>query len=610
MLFAKVAEAIRAQLRPNMAEALEAFLKRAERWKPAGYDGEMALRLAYYLGDQEQDLLAQLQAHFPKSYSRMALHTRRLARKVVDARAKVFTKASRFVLTDAAGKELAATSSDAKRWAEIVEACDLLQRLKTVNRWTEALNTVVVAVGYDERAESPVLTLVAPQLLHADFDERYPHSLERAHDAAVEIASSTGLRQVSEKIEGKRFEYWSAGDDPVHLIVDGNGRIVEYPGVDGENPYRDPKTNAALLPLVAFHREPPELGFFTTANGDLVRSNRSLNITETDLHHIARCQGYGQAYIERDAMAGSSDSDKGPPPERAFGPDKVVNLRRGEKAGVLETNPKLDALEQIATADAKKAATDWDVPAGMVLADSRTVASAEALVVDREPQLEAREEQIPLYRKPLGRLFELIRIVNNAHAPVGKRLSETSRLVWHPGDLRVPFSPKDQRDIDKEDLSLDLTTRAEIYARDHSVPLEDARTAIEERQKENEAWRTATDGAARTSGPAIPDLEEPGNEPGAPMDPGVVPAGAEVVQDTALNGAQLTALAAIVQDGVNRDLPIEAVQVLVEMAFPLVPQEKVIRLIAAMKKAPPPAKPAPVPPPFPPRQPPAPSPAE
>jgi len=528
----RVSELLAQAMRGKHDVELKEFLARAAKWKPAGFDEEMNVRLAYYLGDQEQDLVAHLRIAFPLSYGQMVPHTVRIMRKVVDARSKLFGKDSRFTIrraqetTGEIGDPYPADSAEARRWAELQKVADFKRRLRTVNRWTEALNTVVVAVGYDERAQAATLTIFPPQFVHVDFDPDHPTDLDKAKGILLEVAGPAGVASSSRKLEEKRFEYWSAAEArPEHYVIDGSGELVTVASMNGENPYRA-ADGKPVVPLVAFHSEELELGFFTAANGDLVRSNRSINVTLTDEHHIARLQGFGQTYISRTTSAGGEAAPKA---ELHFGPDKAVYLNRGEEAGVLSTNPQLDALEAIVTADARRVTTLWDVPAGTVLADSRTVASAEALVVEREPQLEAREDQVERYRAPVERLFELLRIVVNHHAPTLKQLPKAARITWEPGDLRIPFSPQVEQDIDFADLEKDLTTLPAILAKRRGITEDEAEKLLERHRETNERTKPkapAVPGAPGGEDDQLDPGEKPPVEPPEPPEP-PKPAGEE-----------------------------------------------------------------------------------
>lgn len=498
-LLSRAADFIKARMSPDMHSDLIAFLERAERWKPSGYDAEMALRLDYYLGSQEWDVTQQLKMHFPLSWQNMAIHTARLTRKVVDTRAHVFSKQSRFPLITDGGVALPDTDPGAKRWSNIQRSSDLRQRLKTVNRWAELLNTVLLAVAYDDDAQAPKLTVLAPQFVNVEFDPAYPFSIQRARGVMVELAGENGAAESDwgspaslRQTEGRRFEFWTTDPNgPVHVILDGDGHTVEMEGMDGSNPYRDER-GRPVIPIVPFHAHDPELGFFSLANGDLVRENRSLNLTLTDMHYIARCQGFGQVVIERSVTGGGNTGKGGSQSaseQLAMGPAKALVLKPGEKASVLQAQPLLAQLESIVTSDAKRSAVFHDVPAGAVLADSRTIASAAALVVEREPLIEAREEQVDHYRKAVEETFRVMRVVNNWHAPTSLMLPADATMAFQPGDLRVPFAPQDEQDTDLVDLANDLVTLPQILSKRSGITVDEARQVLDKNREENEQWR-------------------------------------------------------------------------------------------------------------------------
>ncbi len=464
---------------------IEMWIEQADqRWKPPGFAAEMEMRWHYYHGNQEPYLLVALVKAFPNSWQEMALHTSRLTQRIVKTRSQVFGRGCSFPLVSDDGETLAGDSPDVERWSEVLRRANVKAHLRTADRWAQLMNTSFVKVGWDERIKAPALCVYAPHFVAADLDPLWPLDLDKATGITLETASAKGA--YVRDIRDKRFEFWSAvvparGYLTGHYVVDGTDEVVDVPGIDGTNPYAD-EEERPIVPVVAFRSMEPELGLFCDANRDLVRANLALNVTKTDTHYIARCQGFGQPYAEQDA---TSPAPATLPKDVVLGPARMPYFPRGVTIHSLQLSPQLDALRELMAWDAKDAAVSWDVPAGAVLADSRTVASAEALVVEREPLLEAREEQAEAYRESVERLFKVIRIVNNFHAEAGDRISDGVTLAWQPGGGRVPFSPKEEQDVDVADLRNDLTTASRILAKRHGVTLDDARAMLEDIRKEN-----------------------------------------------------------------------------------------------------------------------------
>jgi phage gp29-like protein len=95
-------------------------------------------------------------------------------------------------------------------------------------------------------------------------------------------------------------------------------------------------------------------------------------------------------------------------------------------------------------------------------------------------------------------------------------------------------------------------------------------------------------------GPTGDDEPAEGEEP---LEPGAPPADGAVVQDTALNGAQVTALQGIVQSVADGALPETAARALIRASFPNVPEDTVNAMLAGLEAFEPKAPdPAPLPP--------------
>lgn len=597
----------------NAASDWQRFCEESNRWKPASFDTEAATRLAYYLDQQLDDLLAEMKRRFPETHEKMTPVTLPLVRLLTTEAAKVFLSTMKLDLVEA-GKDQPSDALDAW-WRAAREQMGLALRLKRADAYTWLLRTAALRIGYDEGGGRFFAHVIFPQSIRVVMDPSAPMDLDRAYGIAVRVAGEGGV---------ERWEFWCARDTeaekPRHGLLSvkvGPDEKTEVTwDADKGDPLRGPG-GRAIVPLVLFTAHTEELGLFSMEGKGLVEANRSLNVLVTDIHNIAEAQGFGLLVLE-------TGSGHTPPAKMVRSPNTAISLPEGIKAQMLDPGAPIAELVQLADATMKRAAVMRGLPAGAVSIEARAVASGVALQIEMRPLLEQRADSIEVYREPMRRLWDVIRATHNAYRETpnflarvwarltgkGKALGEIGENVemrWTPGDIVLPVDDVQRVDTAVAKMKNRLCSRAEAIAELRGVSLEEAKKIAEEidaeRGPEMERERLDLD-ARRRELAGEPPADEPldTEEPPAPAKAVPGAPGAEVVQDTALNGAQVSSLLEIVQAAADRDLPLDTAQALVEAAFPGIKPELVARIMAGVKRAPPP-KPAPalVPPPFPPR---------
>jgi hypothetical protein len=87
-----------------------------------------------------------------------------------------------------------------------------------------------------------------------------------------------------------------------------------------------------------------------------------------------------------------------------------------------------------------------------------------ALKISNIGKLEARENQIPMYRLKERELYEVEKIVWNYHNP-SKRIADEAEFQVDFAEVNIPKSPDEQVTQDEFDLRHNLTTEVEILMR-------------------------------------------------------------------------------------------------------------------------------------------------
>jgi hypothetical protein len=585
-------------------EELQRFTTEAARWKPGTYNADAERRLTYFLYRQRDLLLVELKKRYPETCREMAPVTLPVCRFFVKELSKVFLGGANLPLVDADGKPLPTDGEDAKAWVKLQEDVGLALKLKRLDRYTTLFHTAFLRWAYSAAGVST--QIVFPHLVEAVMDQDFPMDLDRAHLVRVELTGAAG----ETADDDRRFECFCAREgEELHAIVRGDG-TVEWAAAQYD--YRD-EDGRALVPLIAFTQHTEELGLFALVEQGLHEFNLAIDVAITGLFEIAETQGWGELFI--------TVPDGGKPPAKIIrGPRRAMPLTDGNTASILNYNAPISELAAKLDQDLKRQAVLNGIPPGAVSLEARAVSSGIALQIEMRPLLEERQDSVEVYAQPMRRVWQVARAVWAAYAATGakdaKPFGKGVHARWEPGEIQMPES----EDVLVERMLIEARagyrSDEEAVARIRGVSEEEAAKLLEKIRKAK---------AARD--PLAPDIQvglagdksservavdvAGGGAPGSPAAPSApaVPGGAEVVQDTALNGAQVTSLLEIVQLTADRGLPFEAAQELIAAAFPGIAPERITRIMAALKKfkpAGPAADPSPPDPPEPSPMPPAP----
>lgn len=418
---------------------LEDFEERAEKWKPCGYEEKIERRLRFLDGDIRDDVKAELRRQYPETYDGMVPAARNLVPMIVAEKAKAF-EGSTWRLRVRGGEDLADDDPRQRLLVRLWTKAGMQLLLEQVDIYTEALGTVFLVFGWDARRRVLTASIWLPHKVDLVADPDSPADLDLAAGVLLELCHADGARGGSEAKE--RHAFWSArpGFEAHFLLV---GDDIYPPGPDNPkmlNPYRGMEEPgmppAALVPIVAFSLASRDRGLFLLKDEDLYCETLGICASATDIDEIGRHQGFGELYIKPSPNKGGDERVEGGG-TRARGPSVAQVLAPGEDVELLSPSPAIDALRQVLQDRIKHVAIVRGLPASSVLADSRTVAAAESLQIERIPLNEYRKKSIARQVPSIERLWYVMRTVWNTHAaPLGlTTFDDDLELVWTPGDL-------------------------------------------------------------------------------------------------------------------------------------------------------------------------------
>ena len=402
------------------------------------------LRLKFYQSRQTDDLLNLIKQRWssPEDFRLFCIN---IVRKIVDKRAAVYMGTPYRTFEGMKQEDGAA----------LYQAMGANVLLKKANRLTKLCKTTCLQVTWN--GTRPSLAVVTPNILDAvyDGDPENPSRLIVTHPGA--------------NAQDTTYSDWTAKTWRKLNYV---GHTLSAPGnADGVNPY-------GILPFVPLFDFVPDDQFFLPGGDDLVAAQRAINVGLANLWRAIELQSHGQAWA-----TGLPAGDV----VRA-GPDRTIALPTdGEFGFAAPETPIVEVLKAIEFV-IKQTAVSNDLAANVFELDPKAE-SGSAKEAENRDLIEARADDIELWRVYEARLFEVIKRVVNTHTPGTiaegatvrvdfgdpESLDEASRLknyqsrvdmgIWSPVDALMADNP-DIRDRDAAMLLLQ-ERRDEIVSLGH-----------------------------------------------------------------------------------------------------------------------------------------------
>ncbi len=248
-----------------------------------------------------------------------------------------------------------------------------------------------------------------------------------------------------------------------------------------ENPYVD-ENGKPVLPGLLYHNNLPLTGCLDSTTGeDIVSGAVMVCCMESGIWWMYRCDSAAQKYVAGELAKDGSAGQVG-------GPQRFLTFRSvdGSKVDVGQFKSQADWLGLRSVINDKIAnnANNYGLAVG-ALEVSGTPQSGFALKVRKEPLLEIRKRQIPIYRASDERLYATTAAVWNherknvsgdkskADSPAdGKPMlwpSETTISIGY-ASYNVPMSPTEMESellVAQVKVSMGTSNVAEIYQQDH-----------------------------------------------------------------------------------------------------------------------------------------------
>lgn len=379
-------------------------------------------RLRYYWDSSHQDALALIARRFSKPET-FRIFSINLVRAIADKRASTYRMPPR----------RAFTGLDQSTGEDLYRAMNADAVLKKASRYLEICKTVMLQVGWSEATGKPVMHVLTPNVLDVLYTD--PEHPDRV------IVTYPG-----ERSDDTSYADWTPSSFKMLNRGGSKKKIAGNPA--NSNPY-------GVLPFVPWFDRLPDDKFFLPGGDDLFAAQDAVNVALANLWRAVEHQAHGQAWA-----SGISANEV-----LQFGPDRAVALPQGGQFGFAAPNAPIASILSAIEFVLREMAATYGV--GADLFDlSKVAESGSAKHAGRLDLKEVRQDQIAQARTMEARLFDVLKVVVNTHAPgtiaedagVGvdfaeqqDQLSEAEQLanaqvkselgIWSPVDVLMASNP-------------------------------------------------------------------------------------------------------------------------------------------------------------------------
>lgn len=419
-----------------------------------------AERIQFYFDQQIDSLLAEITRKWadPDTFRLFSIN---VVRKIVNKRSMVYRNPPKRTFQN----------MDQETGEALYESIGANTILKQANRYVTLLRTCMLQVGWND--DQPRIHILTPNILDVEFsDPENPdrvivtHQADRSQDVTYSDWTPTGFRRLDSK----------GGLVP----VSGNRRSV--------NPY-------GRLPFVPIFATPPGDAFFLPGGSDLIDGQKAVNTALTNLWRAIELQSHGQSWA-----SGMDPEDYMMP--LAHGPNSCIMLPAGGRFDF--ASPKTPIAEVLSAIEylIKNLAISWDLGPAIFEIDQRAE-SGIAKVAESRDLLEARRDDIALWRRYERELFQVIKTVVNTHIPWS--IPEDAKVRVEFGEIQESLTEFERLQAQQMRIEMGIESPVDALMRENAAfqTRESAFAELQRRREESAALGQTSTPSFRTDVPPL-----------------------------------------------------------------------------------------------------------
>ena len=505
------------------------------------YEGNHFIYLYEYLRRMISD------SYILETYQKLATFSN-VTRLLVDRIATVGRQPIRVLWKDADGNP---SPQDQKLWEEILEhwigRVNFDTWIRSVSKMTELTKTVTARVGWNDNHEFLSLGYYTPNTIDVGYE---PGNLEAGYPDRYRILISEA---------SDTYQVWNFASKDIGP----SGQVYEHDGAGEGDPSPveviDPVTKRSVIPFVTFQtRFSPHEYFVWDGQSEMRNAQEAINRWWTQISTLTHSGAFKMMVLSGDWIAGDGESIRIPT-------DITKAIRVPADQFGTETDPRkkiwwdgpdvskdVDTILKVIEQNKQELAAAHGI-SPKALTASNEPASGYSLIVDDAALRGKHTESRSMFRIPLRRVVELMRLMWDAENRTGpggtpRKFSEGSTFEVYIPDYGTAVTSKEEVETSallvEKGLSL---RRTKILALNPGISDSDLNSLLVR--------------AGET--PVGPDGVPVG---GPGMDPLLAPGGD--VQKAALMGPQIVGLTDIVQMVVSKKLPPAAAKALIALVVP------------------------------------------
>jgi hypothetical protein len=369
---------------------------------------EAIKRTDYYFSEQDDYTLENMAAWMnePETLNPLQIN---IVRKVIDNLSMVYFKPAK--------RTVNGTERDTELFTQIAKGAALDMTMKQASKFTKLHKTILLRVVW--RNGTLEIDILTPDILDVVTGES-PRDLKKV---MVTNWPESG------KSSDVTYSVWTP---ETYQRLDWTGNVIE----EQPNPY-------GVLPFVVCWDSLPIESFWLKGGGDLISAQDAINEKLTDLMYIIRQQGFGVGYIKSGnhgpAGMGALDTVKASP-----GTFVVLPTDPNAEIGFASPDAPIKEVWETIQAIIQQTAIANGLSAHSLTAEPVSESGISKIVSNNE-LMERRQDDVDLWRRYESRLFELCKLVWNAHNS-GKKMSDTADITVDFAEITQPSQEIEQSD--------------------------------------------------------------------------------------------------------------------------------------------------------------------
>jgi len=408
---------------------------------------------------------------------------------------KQVVNATAMVYKEAADRKALIDDEPDERYQEILEETPINTIMRSVNQYTRAANQVLLKTTWrNSKIDYDILNFDNVVIFTDPKDWKKIIAVKYTIDSQLPDYDNEFRDKGITNIKGLKFEkfsrmfLWSIEDNGDSSFVrefeqkDSGEPVLVSKEI---NPYKNIK-NEYILPFTLFTKRYPDTDLldFTTGT-DVFDATVNTAINMVHLNSLIKYQSYKMIVLS----SGSDETFRGKIDIDPLSVLKLVDPEGKTSASTLDLHAQIDKVWAIILARITQIMASYGIPP-KAFSVSKSGQSGVSIQLDRLDLTELRESDIELYRSAERELFEITRIVNNAHSP--KQIDIKAKFKIDFGETSLPVSNEEQANARAINIALNITNPIDLIKQDNPDLDDDEALAIyEENKRINQSTQSA-----------------------------------------------------------------------------------------------------------------------